>query len=86
MKTTALACLNNDPYLVKDEVLTPIKLDEADLKKRTITLAGYKFIDTGYALACPECGKISGISCRVDVDEQLDFFLKFGCEHYEENE
>lgn len=66
------------------EIQTPIKLQEEDLKKLTVDILGYKFIDTGYALACPQCGKISGISCREDVDTQVDFFFKFGCEHYQQ--
>lgn len=64
------------------QIPTPIKLDAEDLKDITVEIHGFTFIDTGYCLACPICGKISGISCREDVDKKIDFFLKFGCEHY----
>lgn len=78
-----LTRLDNN-YFVNPEpqILDPIKLDKKALKPLTIEVLGYEFIDTGYALACPQCGKISGISCREDLDKQVDFFLKFGCKHY----
>lgn len=64
-------------------ILDPIKFSDEDKASRIVTVLGFKFFDTGYALACPECGKISGISCREDIDKKIDFFLKFGCEHYQ---
>lgn len=72
-------------YSTEDEpeILDPIKLTEEEKASRIVTVLGFKFFDTGYALACPQCGKISGLSCREDVDKKIDFFLKFGCEHYQ---
>lgn len=67
------------------KILLPIKLSDEEKAKRLVDVAGFKFFDTGYALACPECGRTSGISCREDIDKQIDFFLKFGCEHYTAN-
>lgn len=65
------------------DILTPIKLTKKDVAKLTVEVLGFKFIDTGYALACPECGNISGISCREDLDTKIDWFFKFGCKHYQ---
>ena len=65
-----------------DKIPTPVKLSQKDVDKKIVTIAGYKFIDTGYDIACPTCGLVSGISCREDVDKKIDWFLKFGCEHY----
>ncbi len=79
-----LACTGEAYDYKEEEILTPIKLDKKDLEKLTVTVCGYEFIDTGYALACPECGLISGLNCRLDIDKKVDFFLKFGCEHYKE--
>lgn len=78
------SCLTPTIYGEYDEpkILDPIKLSNKDLKSLTVEVCGYTFIDTGYALACPDCGKISGVSCREDLDKKIDFFLKFGCEHY----
>lgn len=67
----------------KVKIATPIKFTPKDVKSRMITVLGFQFFDTGYAFACPQCGKISGISCRKDVDKTIDWFLKFGCEHYQ---
>lgn len=64
------------------KVRKPIKLSPKDIKGLTVAIAGNEFIDTGYALACPKCGKISGVSCREDIDHTIDFFFKFGCTHY----
>lgn len=69
-------------YDDEPEILDPIKLTDEEKASRIVTVLGFKFFDTGYALACPECGKISGLSCREDIDKKIDFFLKFGCEHY----
>lgn len=91
--TQVSRALANKPYIGEvydvetsdDEptILDPIKLSEEDKNARIVTVLGFKFFDTGYALACPSCGKISGISCREDIDKKIDFFLKFGCEHYQ---
>lgn len=78
-KSTSLAIIDAE----YPEVLTPIKLTKKDIASLTVTILGFKFIDTGYALACPDCGKISGIACREDIDTKIDWFFKFGCEHYQ---
>lgn len=83
MKKLAAVTYDNDFYDREVKVLDPIKLDAKDLKGLTVTIHGFDFIDTGYALACPQCGVISGVSCREDLDKKVDFFLKFGCEHYQ---
>lgn len=69
-------------YEDEPEILDPIKFSDEEKASRIVTILGFKFFDTGYALACLECGKISGLSCREDLDKKIDFFLKFGCEHY----
>lgn len=65
------------------QIMDPIKLTDEEKASRLVTVLGFKFFDTGYALSCPQCGKISGLSCREDIDKKVDFFLKFGCEHYQ---
>lgn len=77
MKRNYLAKIDESP-----KILTPIKLTKTDLKALTVTVAGHKFINIG-ALICPKCGYTSGAGSRIDIDEKLDFFLKFGCVHYQ---
>ena len=79
-KERNLPAVFDGEYGDEPKILDPIKLSTKDLN--IVTVHGFKFVDTGYALACPTCGKISGISCREDLDLKIDFFLKFGCEHY----
>lgn len=76
-----LAGVNYDYSCDKDELPLPFKLTDKDIKK--VTIAGHEFVDLGWCLACPKCGRVSAVSMREDVDKKIDFFLKFGCEHYE---
>lgn len=85
-KSKELACLNNFCDYDLEDIRTPIKLDELSVKSRMVSVGDFTFVDTGYALACPICGKVSGIQCRMDIDKTIDWFLEFGCEHYNETD
>jgi hypothetical protein len=61
---------------------TPLRLSPETLKAMETTIQGYTFLLIGNVLVCPSCGKISGVKAVRDLDEQLNFFLAFGCEHY----
>ncbi len=82
MSNKRLAKLNYDLSVDERELATPLKLKEKDLKRFEVTIAGFTFLDLGYCLACPTCGVVSGVNSRKDLDENVDFFLMFGCEHY----
>lgn len=64
---------------------TPVRLEADDLKPMLVTIKGkYTFVNTGHSLACPQCGMISGVGIQKLLDETFVWFLRFGCEHYEE--
>lgn len=66
----------------EEKLPTPLRLAPETLKNIETTIQGNTFLLIGNVLVCPDCGKISGIKAVRDLDEQLNFFLAFGCEHY----
>lgn len=66
----------------EEKLATPLRLSQETLKAMETIIQGYTFLLIGNVLVCPRCGKISGIKAVRALDEQLDFFLAFGCEHY----
>lgn len=81
-KIKKIARQDYDYSVDAEDLPTPIKLTPEEIEKRTVMIMGFSFIDVGWAIACPDCGCVSGISAREDIDGALDWFLKFGCEHY----
>ncbi len=69
-------------YPESEKLATPVRLTPETIEKLKITIQGYTFLNMGATLVCPECGKISGFKATRALDNQVDYFLIFGCEHY----
>lgn len=65
-----------------EQLPTPLRLTPETIDKLKVEIQGYTFLNMASTLVCPECGKISGLKATRALDDVVDYFLVFGCEHY----
>lgn len=68
------------------DVKLPVEIVGEELKRLTVTIAGFDFISFGSALICPICGKQAGILIDRAPDDNFKFYLRFPCKDYDPKE